>query len=150
MKTGIDGKPVFKKKEGDYYFDPDKGLGLFGKEGDFVKGKGYYEAIKEVDVKKRDAIAAKVQAIKGQLESLIASGEITDRADLMKRMTVLARAAGMKLPAAEAARATSSGPVQPAAGDMGGPNPLLPPAEPNAAKIDPNKQFEELLKKSGK
>lgn len=61
---------------------------------------------KEIDPQKRDAVTSKVQSIKQQLEAEVKAGKITDRLQLMQRLSALtgqsvtAEAAGQVMPRA--------------------------------------------------
>lgn len=61
---------------------------------------------KEIDPKKRDAVTSKVQSIKQQLEAEVKAGKITDRLQLMQRLSALtgqsvtSEAAGQAVPRA--------------------------------------------------
>ena len=107
-KIGADGKPLFKKREGEYTFDPALGLDFWGlrEAGGYVQGEDTFIPDVEIDPAKRDAITTKVQGIKQKLEAEVKAGKITDRLQLMQRLSALtgqsvtAEAAGQVMPRA--------------------------------------------------
>lgn len=124
-----DGKPIFKKKEGPYTYDPDKGFSWFGlsKEGGYNQGLDAFEAQFIEDPAKKAGAAAKQAEIRRKLQDEL---KIPDRFktsdEVTARMLQLYQQAG----------GVAQAPV----------NPLLPPLDREKTSIVPNAADEGVKK----
>lgn len=115
QKAGQDGKPLFKKSV--RYTESGSGMFGLGK----PEGEELLVPDFEIDIKTRDRVSGDVARIKETLRGEIKAGTIKDQDTLFKRMSDLAR---QPLADTGAGQILNGG-----GGDVGGPNPLLPPVQ---------------------